>query len=85
MENAETKKQPKSKSAKSEKRSPDKPAIATPNAKSLPPAKAKSKAEKSRSTTAAPAPMRGKRSHPDYTQAPLLSEKILIKPLKSPF
>lgn len=82
LENVETKKQPKPKSAKSEKRSLDKPAIATPNAKPLRPAKAKPKAEKPRSTAAAPAPMRGKRSHPDYTQAPAFVRKNTYKAVK---
>lgn len=84
LENAEIKKQPKPKAAKSEKRSPDKPAIATPSAKPLPSAQGKSKTEKLRNTTAAeaPAPMRGKRSHPDYTQAPAFVRKNTYKAVK---
>jgi hypothetical protein len=77
LDNATTKPQPKAKANNSAKRSPQKQAAATEEAlaKALPTSKSKSANENA-------APMRGKRSHPDYTQAPAFVRKDTYKAVK---
>ncbi len=90
LEKAETKPQTKAKASKTENRSSDRKtaeATTAPPAKALQPAKTKPEAKKpSRNGTAAkidaPAPIRGKRSHPDYTQAPAFVRKDTYKAVK---
>ncbi len=90
LENAETKPQPKTKAAKDEKRDSDKqakPATSALPSKTLPTAKNNPRAAKPNGTantagTEAAAPMRGKRSHPDYTQAPAFVRKDTYKAVK---
>lgn len=90
LENAEAKAQPKPNAAKGAKRSPEKrakPANPTPPTKTLQTVKSKLKAAKlsnngNTTTTENAAPMRGKRSHPDYTQAPAFVRKDTYKAVK---
>lgn len=90
LENAETKPQPKTKAAKDEKRDLDKQAKPSTSAvplRTLPTAKSNPRAAKPNGTantagTEAAAPMRGKRSHPDYTQAPAFVRKDTYKAVK---
>ncbi len=90
LEEAETKPQTKAKASKTENRSTEKKTaeatIATP-AKALQTAKTKPEVKKPSSNgnaarMDAPAPMRGKRSHPDYTQAPAFVRKDTYKAVK---
>ncbi len=90
LEKTETKPQTKANASKTEKRSADrKTAEATTalSAKELRVVKNKPEAKKPSSNgnvikMDAPAPMRGKRSHPDYTQAPAFVRKDTYKAVK---
>jgi hypothetical protein len=84
LESAETKSQLKMKAAKSEKRSPDKkvPAAAAPSAKSLQSAKSELDGNKPTTGGRAAAPIIGKRSDPDYRQAPAFVRKDTYKAVK---
>jgi hypothetical protein len=87
LENAEPKSQRKAKADNTAKRSPEKqttaaakeaPAKALPSSKSKP----KSKEGNGNAAIAIAAPVRGKRSHPDYTQAPAFVRKDTYKAIK---
>jgi hypothetical protein len=80
LDTAATKPQPKAKANNTAKRSPQKQAAATEEA----PAKAlpTSKGKPANGKAATAAPMRGKRSHPDYTQAPAFVRKDTYKAIK---
>jgi hypothetical protein len=90
LENAEAKAQPETIAAKNEKRNPDKianPSPAAPPARTRQTAGSKPKAAKpngngNTATTEAASPIRGKRSHPDYTQAPAFVRKDTYKAVK---
>ncbi len=89
LESAETKAQPQTKAAKDEKRNLDKqgkPSSSTPPPKTLPaknkPEAAKLDGTENTARTEAAAPMRGKRSHPDFTQAPAFVRKDTYKAVK---
>lgn len=90
LESAETKTQPQTKVTKDEKRSSDKqakPASSTSPPKTLRAAKSNPEAtkpdgKKNTIVTEAAVPMRGKRSHPDYTQAPAFVRKNTYKAVK---
>lgn len=79
LDNAETKSQPKMKAAKSEKRNPDKKA---PTEKPLQSVESKPKGKNPGNGSQSAAPMRGKRSHPDYRQAPAFIRKDTYKAVK---
>ncbi len=90
LEKAETKPQTKANASKTEKRGAERKTAeamtATP-AKALQTAKTKPEAKKPSSNgnavkIDAPTPMRGKRSHPDYTQAPAFVRKDTYKAVK---
>lgn len=79
------KKQPKVKNSKTAENITEKKTAAAPAAKELKTVKAKSAATKPKineKAPDAPAPMRGKRSHPDYTQAPAFVRKDTYKAVK---
>jgi hypothetical protein len=84
LENAETKSQLKMKAAKSEKRSLDKnaSAAAAPSAKPLQSAKSESDGKKPTTGGRAAAPIIGKRSDPDYRQAPAFVRKDTYKAVR---
>jgi len=86
LENAEPKPQRKAKSDSTAKRNPEKQTAATKEApaKALPSSKSKPKSKEANGNAAAAttAPMRGKRSHPDYTQAPAFVRKDTYKAIK---
>lgn len=77
---------PKTKDTNATKRSPEKQAVATKEtpAKTSPNAKGKpnNKQANGNAVTTTAAPMRGKRSHPDYTQAPAFIRKDTYKAVK---
>jgi len=86
LENAEPKPQRKAKADSTAKRSPEKQTAATNEApaKTLPSSKSnpKNKEANGNAAIATVAPMRGKRSHPDYTQAPAFVRKDTYKAIK---
>lgn len=87
LENAEPKPQRKAKADSTAKHSPEKQTAAATNeapAKALPSSKSKSKNKEANGNVAiaTAAPMRGKRSHPDYTQAPAFVRKDTYKAIK---
>lgn len=84
LENDE-KKQPKVKNSKTAQISTAKKTAAAPAAKELKTVQTKPAATKPKTNgkaADAPAPMRGKRSHPDYTQAPAFVRKDTYKAVK---
>ncbi len=84
LENTETKSQQKMKGSKSEKRSPDKkaPAAAAPLAKPLQFAESESDGKKTSTGGRAAVPIVGKRSDPDYRQAPAFVRKDTYKTVR---
>lgn len=86
LENAEPKPKRKAKADSTAKRNPEKQTAATNEAlaKALPSSKSKPKSKEANGNAAAvtAAPMRGKRSHPDYTQAPAFVRKDTYKAIK---
>ncbi len=84
LENTETKSQLKMKGTKSANRSPDKkaPTVAAPSAKSLQSAESELNGEKPSTSGRAAAPILGKRSDPDYRQAPAFVRKDTYKAVR---
>jgi hypothetical protein len=87
LENAELKPQRKAKADSPAKRSPEEQTTAATNeapAKTLPNSKSKPKNKQANddAANATVPPMRGKRSHPDYTQAPAFVRKDTYKAIK---
>ncbi len=90
LEKTETKPQTKANASKTENRGAERQtaeATTAPPAKELQAVKNKPEAKKPSSNgnaakMDAPAPMRGKRSHPDYTQAPAFVRKDTYKAVK---